>query len=149
MGCFVWHLVVIAANIKIGLFGNKYLLRAEERTEKNNQYEILKKAGISIPKQFSSAKEIDRMCIVKMVKENSFERKFFLCASEKEFEENAKQFTEQELSNAVIEEFVLGAQVNFNYFYSPINKELELIGTDTRRQTSLDGFLRLFENDFK
>jgi 5-formaminoimidazole-4-carboxamide-1-(beta)-D-ribofuranosyl 5'-monophosphate synthetase len=42
-----------------------------------------------------------------------------------------------------MEEFVVGAAVNFNFFYSPLTHELELMGTDTRRQTNLDGFLRM------
>ncbi|RTZ82350.1 MAG: 5-formaminoimidazole-4-carboxamide-1-(beta)-D-ribofuranosyl 5'-monophosphate synthetase, partial [SAR324 cluster bacterium] len=29
------------------------------------------------------------------------------------------------------------------FFYSTLTGELELMGTDTRRQTNLDGFLRL------
>lgn len=44
---------------------------------------------------------------------------------------------------ATIEEFIVGAPVNFNFFYSPITGDLELMGTDTRRQTNLDGFLRM------
>jgi 5-formaminoimidazole-4-carboxamide-1-(beta)-D-ribofuranosyl 5'-monophosphate synthetase len=47
------------------------------------------------------------------------------------------------LDEAVIEEFVVGPQLNLNFFYSPIDDELELVGTDTRRQTNLDGILRL------
>ncbi len=39
-----------------------------------------------------------------------------------------------------IEEFALGPSVNFNFFYSPLLGELELSGTDTRRQTNLEGF---------
>jgi 5-formaminoimidazole-4-carboxamide-1-(beta)-D-ribofuranosyl 5'-monophosphate synthetase len=53
------------------------------------------------------------------------------------------KITQADLDNSVIEEFVMGAQINFNYFYSNMTGELELMGTDTRRQTSLDGFLRL------
>ena len=44
---------------------------------------------------------------------------------------------------AVIEEVVVGAQVNYNYFYSPLLDEIELMGTDMRRQTNYDGLLRL------
>ena len=33
--------------------------------------------------------------------------------------------------------------MNFNFFWSQLTKELELLGTDTRRQTNLDGFLRM------
>lgn len=47
------------------------------------------------------------------------------------------------MENAVIEEFIVGTPVNFNYFYSSVYNRLELVGTDTRRQTNLDGFLRL------
>ena len=51
------------------------------------------------------------------------------------------------LKKAVIEEYALGAHVNFNYFYSMIDNELELLGTDTRRQTNLDGLIRLPATD--
>lgn len=55
----------------------------------------------------------------------------------------AGKITEEGLKKAVIEEFVMGAQSNFNYFYSVLDQKLELLGTDTRRQTNLDGILRL------
>ena len=53
------------------------------------------------------------------------------------------KITQEALDEAVIEEYVVGAQVNFNYFYSALDDRLELLGTDTRRQTNLDGILRL------
>ena len=55
--------------------------------------------------------------------------------------------TNELLNKAVIEEYVIGAQINFNYFYSTINDELEIMGTDTRRQTNLDGLIRLPANE--
>jgi len=51
--------------------------------------------------------------------------------------------SKKNLEKAVIEEFIVGVAVNFNFFYSPISKRLELVGTDARRQTNLDGILRL------
>jgi len=78
-----------------------------------------------------------------------YERAFFVITSTKEYSEKGADLIAKGLVNkdvlakAVIEEFVLGAQINFNYFYSNLDDELELMGTDTRRQTSLDGFLRL------
>jgi 5-formaminoimidazole-4-carboxamide-1-(beta)-D-ribofuranosyl 5'-monophosphate synthetase len=54
-----------------------------------------------------------------------------------------RTITKEALNKAVIEEYIIGAQVNFNYFYSNLTNELEVMGTDTRRQTNLDGFLRL------
>ena len=60
-------------------------------------------------------------------------------------EEKLKQgvFTEEQLKQAVIEEFVVGVQVNFNFFYSPISNRLELLGTDMRRQTNIEGLLKI------
>jgi 5-formaminoimidazole-4-carboxamide-1-(beta)-D-ribofuranosyl 5'-monophosphate synthetase len=134
----------------IPFFGNKYLLKIEERSAKPNQYDLLDKASIPYPKHFSDAKQIDRLCLVKAnEKERSFERAFFLAKDYDEFQKKGQEMiksgkmTQQILDSAVIEEFVLGTQVNFNFFYSPIYQRLELLGTDTRRQTNLDGMLRL------
>jgi len=132
------------------IFGNKFLLRAEERTEKINQYSILEKASIHYPKSFKNPKDIDRLVIVKaQQKKVSFERGFFFASTYQEFQEEAQKridsdlISEEGLRDAVIEEFVVGTPINFNFFYSPIHDRLELAGTDTRRQTNLDGFLRL------
>ncbi len=140
----------IENNFKVPIFGNKFLLRTEERTEKINQYTILKKAGIKYPIIFNKPKDIDRLVIVKAQQQKvSFERGFFFAANSKDFKKEARKriesglISKKGLEDAVIEEFIVGTAVNFNFFYSPINNRLELIGTDTRRQTNLDGFLRL------
>ncbi len=140
----------IEKDFDIPIFGNKFLLRLEERTESPNQYDLLKKAGIKFPKIFKNFQEIDRLVIVKVPeKERKFERAFFLATSPLEFKSKSDELissgkiVKEALENAVIEEFVLGVQVNFNFFYSPLKDRLELIGTDTRRQTNLDGILRL------
>ena len=79
----------------------------------------------------------------------SFERGFFFATNYQEFTDEAQKridsglISEKGLQEAVIEEFVVGTPINFNFFYSPLADRLELTGTDTRRQTNLDGFLRL------
>ncbi len=140
----------IEKKFKVPIFGNRFLLKVEERGVKPNQYDLLTKANIRYPKQFKNPKNIDRLCIVKVLeKERGYERAFFLVKDFREYKQytdhNLKEglFTEEQLKAAVIEEFIIGVQVNFNFFYSPISDRLELIGTDTRRQTNLDGFLRL------
>ena len=78
-----------------------------------------------------------------------YERAFFLCNSEQGYNEKSAELlkkgtiSREGLKKAVIEEYVVGAQVNLNFFYSPLTGELELMGTDMRRQTNLDGFLSL------
>lgn len=141
----------IENNFKVPMFGNRKLLRTEERGSGGlDQYKIMNEAKIRYPKQFNQAKDIDRLCIVKVLeKERGFERAFFLVGSGAEYKKLSGQavlgglITQEQLEQAVIEEFILGVQVNFNFFYDPISNRLELLGTDTRRQTNLEGLLRL------
>lgn len=140
----------IEEDFRIPVFGNRFLLKIEERGVHPNQYDILSQASIRFPRQFSDPKDIDRLCLVKVLeRERGFERAFFLVRNYKEYTTEVKKkikkglFTQDQLDRAVIEEFVVGVQVNFNFFYSPISKRLELLGTDTRRQTNIEGIGKL------
>jgi 5-formaminoimidazole-4-carboxamide-1-(beta)-D-ribofuranosyl 5'-monophosphate synthetase len=135
----------------VPFFGNRRLLKAEERSEDaasgGDQYALLRRAGIRHPRQFASPGEIDRLVIVKEPHARvSFERAFFLASSPPEFRATSQRLiadgvlTQDGLRGAVIEEYALGPSVNLNFFYSPLLGELELSGTDTRRQTNLEGF---------
>lgn len=139
----------IENKFKIPIFGNKYLLRAEERTAKNNQYDLLDAADVNTARTFRPD-NIDTLSLVKVQDaKRSYERAFFFVNSPEEYEEKSSKLlkegiiTETDLKSARIEEFILGAQFNFNFFYSPLHNELELLGIDCRRQTNIDGLLRL------
>lgn len=140
----------IEEKFDVPMFGNRHMLRIEERGIKYSQYDLLEDAGIRYPKIFKDPKDIDRLCLVKVLEmERGFERAFFIVDSWQDFQEQVeknikkKLFTEEQLKMAVIEEFVLGVQVNLNFFYSPMFDRLELAGTDTRRQTNLEGLSRI------
>jgi 5-formaminoimidazole-4-carboxamide-1-(beta)-D-ribofuranosyl 5'-monophosphate synthetase len=132
------------------LFGTRGILRAEERDADRNQYYLMEKGEIPYPRTYKSPEEIDRLVLVKAPEaQRTYERAFFFASSTDEFYKSSEQMirtgkiTEAGLKKAVIEEFVMGTQSNFNYFYSLLDQRLELLGTDTRRQTNLDGILRL------
>lgn len=132
------------------MFGNRYLLRTEERNFEKNQYYLLERAGIRTPKRFKSPCEIDRLVIVKVQEaRRKIERAFFTALDEKDFWRKAREriekgiIREEDLEKAVIEEFVLGTYFNFNYFYSPLKNELEFMGIDRRLQTNLHDFVSL------
>ncbi len=140
----------IERGMRVPFFGSRTLLRAEERDEADNQYALLERAGVRYPKQFAHARDIDRLCIVKAPHAKvSFERAFFLARSSADYERQCAllladgMVDETGLRGAVIEEFALGPSVNLNFFYSPMLGELELMGTDTRRQTNLEGLKNL------
>jgi len=130
----------------VPMFGNRFLLRIEEREQHPNQYDLLDEACIRHPRIFESPHDIDRPVLVKVLEaERGFERAFFVARDHDDYDRTAAErisagvFTHHGLERATIEEFVLGAPVNFNFFYSPLDRRLELLGTDTRRQTNVAG----------
>ena len=144
----------IENNFKVPIYGTRGMLKLEERDVPKNQYYLLEKAGIRFPKIIKSPKDIDRLVIVKVNEAiRGYERAFFYATNYNDYKKKAdellkkKIITKEALKKAVIEEYVIGAQINFNYFYSVIDDELEIMGTDTRRQTNLDGLIRLPANE--
>ncbi len=142
----------IEKDFKVPIFGSRELLKLEERDQPKNQYYLLEKAGIRTPKIFKKPEDIDRLVLVKVNEAaRGYERAFFTAASQAEYKKKSGDLLERgvikksDLEKAVIEEYIIGAQVNFNYFYSPLAGEVELLGTDMRRQTNLDGLIRLPE----
>ncbi|MGB9676575.1 MAG: formate--phosphoribosylaminoimidazolecarboxamide ligase family protein [Candidatus Bathyarchaeales archaeon] len=140
----------IEEKFAVPIMGNRYMLKTEERNISKNQYYLLKKAGIPTPKTFKSPSEIDRLVIVKVPeKERKIERAFFYATSQKEFEKKAEErikrsmISREDLEKAVIEEYVIGAKFNANFFWSPLTDEIDLLGFDKRIQTDLDGVLDL------
>jgi 5-formaminoimidazole-4-carboxamide-1-(beta)-D-ribofuranosyl 5'-monophosphate synthetase len=140
----------IEDTFRVPIFGTRSMLKLEERNVPKNQYYLLHKAGIRYPQLFHSPHDIDRLVIVKVNEAlRGYERAFFFASSFADYTKKSNQLlakkmiTQQSLDQAVIEEYVIGTQINFNYFYSALNNELEIMGTDTRRQTNLDGLLRL------
>lgn len=140
----------IEERFKIPLMGNRWMLRIEERDSPRNQYYLLEKAGIKTPKRFTSPEEIDRLVIVKVPEmKRKIERAFFYASTPEEYKEEAEKriglgvISEEDLKHAVIEEFILGAKFNANFFWSPIVEGLDLLGFDRRIQTDLDGLLDL------
>jgi 5-formaminoimidazole-4-carboxamide-1-(beta)-D-ribofuranosyl 5'-monophosphate synthetase len=144
----------IENNFHVPIYGSRGMVKLEERDVPKNQYYLLEKAGIRYPKIYKKPEDIDRLVIVKVNEAiRGYERAFFYACSLKDYQGKSKELlqkkliTKESLDVAVIEEYVVGAQVNFNYFYSVIDDELEIMGTDTRRQTNLDGLLRLPANE--
>ena len=140
----------IEEKFAVPLMGNRYMLRTEERNTPKNQLWLLQKAGVKTPKSFKSPAEIDRLVIVKVPeKERAIERAFFYASSPEEYEKKAQNrikkgiITKEALTQAVIEEYVIGAKFNANYFWSPLTGEIDLLGFDKRVQTDLDGVLDL------
>lgn len=152
----------------VPIYGLRQGVKLEERDQPLNQYHLLEKAGIRFPKiirkggEVLAKEELDKrlnehfvgqkggpLLIKASEATRSYERAFFVITTAGDYYKKSSEMisagitTEESVNQATIEEFIVGAHVNLNFFYSELSGELELMGTDSRRQTSLDGFLRL------
>ncbi len=144
---------VIERELRVPIFGSRSMLRIEERSERENYYTLLEHAGVPTPARLAGPEAIDRLAIVKLPHaQRRLERGFFTVASPQEYRDKAEQLVARgtilrsDLATARIEEYVLGPVFNFNFFFSPLagrDDGLELLGVDERRESDLDGMVRL------
>jgi 5-formaminoimidazole-4-carboxamide-1-(beta)-D-ribofuranosyl 5'-monophosphate synthetase len=137
----------IENKLEIPIFGNRELLRAEERSVQRNQYYLLDVAKIRRPKIYEEPSQIDNLAMVKVQEaRRKLERAFFIVTSYEDYKRKAKSkieqglISEEDLNSATIEEYVIGTYFNFNFFYSPLKKETEFLGIERRLQTNLHDF---------
>ena len=140
----------IENNFKVPVFGNRSLLRAEERTAPRNQYYLVEKAGLRHPKIYRKPADIAGPAMVKVQEaKRKLERAFFMVTSYEDYKKKAKQkieqgmVTRQDLESATIEEYVLGTYFNLNFFHSPLTGETEFLGIERRLQTNLHDFVSM------
>jgi 5-formaminoimidazole-4-carboxamide-1-(beta)-D-ribofuranosyl 5'-monophosphate synthetase len=146
----------IEESFRVPMLGSRNMLRTEERTEEQDYYWLLEKAGLPFPERIDSPEEIRELSIVKLHHaKKKLERGFFTASSPGEFHEKAKRLLDEgtidqeSLDEARIERYIIGPVFNFNFFYSPVSARtgemdpIELLGVDWRFESSLDGHVRL------
>jgi 5-formaminoimidazole-4-carboxamide-1-(beta)-D-ribofuranosyl 5'-monophosphate synthetase len=143
----------IEDEFSVPMFGNRSMLRMEEREEEKSYYWILEKGGMPFPERIEDPADIDSLAIVKLHHaKKRLERGFFTASSSAEYYEKAETLmkhgviTQEDLAAGRIERYVIGPVFNLDMFYSPIETQgtkLELIGIDWRFESSLDGHVRL------
>ena len=143
----------IENDFHVPMFGSRNMLRMEERTEDQDYYWILDKAGLPYPEKIDDPQDIDCLVIVKLHHaQKKLERGFFTCASYEEYVQKSQTLLkegiidQESLDGARIERYVIGPVFNLNFFHSPLadrDESLELLGVDWRFESSLDGHVRL------
>jgi 5-formaminoimidazole-4-carboxamide-1-(beta)-D-ribofuranosyl 5'-monophosphate synthetase len=139
---------------RVPLFGNRAMLRTEERSEQRDYYWLLEKAGLPFPEKVKDPRDIGELVIVKLHHaKKKLERGFFTAASHKEYQEKSAELLrdgvidQASLDGARIERYIVGPVFNFDFFHSPIapagESPIELLGVDWRFESSLDGHVRL------
>lgn len=137
----------IEDRLRVPLFGNRAMLRAEERGGRKDQYHLLRRAGIRHPRVLPGPGSIRGPAIVKvMERRRRLERAFFTVSSRADYEKKAGErvraglVSRADLSRASIEELAIGTYLNFNYFCSPLDGGTDFVGIERRLQTNIHDY---------
>lgn len=134
----------------VPMFGNRDILRWE--AERDLERKLLVNGKLRIPQKFSGPDEIDREVMVKFPGARGG-RGYFICSSTEEFNEkiesmkNRGWLEDEDVPQAHIEEYVSGCNYCIHYFYSALEDEVELMGMDSRYESSIDGLVRMPAKD--
>ncbi len=125
----------------VPIFGNRELMVWE--TDREKQREWLERAGVRMPKSYARPEDIDGLAIVKYPGAKGG-KGYFIISSAEEFYEISKHMvrkgliSRRDVEEAEIQEYVLGANVYFSFFYSPVFNRVELIAMDRRYESTAD-----------
>ena len=140
----------IIDKLRVPLFGNRELLHWE--TDRKTQREWLKKAGLTLPKIFENPDDIDGLVIAKFPGAMGG-KGYFIANSPESFHKKAKDMlkrghiTKENLGNIHLQEYVIGVNVYPLYFYSPLTREVELLGMDRRYESTVDSIGKIPANE--
>lgn len=140
----------IEDKFNVPMFGNRDVLRWESEREKERQ--LLVEGNIRIPYKYDSPEDIDRPVMVKFPGARGG-RGYFVASSTDEFKNKINIMKERgwledsDIKNAHIEEYVSGCNYCIHYFYSALEDKVEMMGMDTRYESSIDGFVRMPAKD--
>ncbi len=132
--------------LTIPIFGNRELMEWEIDREK--QREWLKRAGLKIPKRYNNPNEIEGLAIVKYPGAKGG-KGYFITSGIEDFNEKVEKLmgrglvTWDEIERAEIQEYIIGTNVYFSFFYSPIFRRIELISIDRRYESTADSIGRI------
>jgi 5-formaminoimidazole-4-carboxamide-1-(beta)-D-ribofuranosyl 5'-monophosphate synthetase len=138
-------------SIQTPIFGNKHILGWE--SDRVLKEQLMKEAKFDVPKSISSPKEIKSLIIAKR-HGAAGGKGYFLASSEEEYNKKRDILIKQGLisgdSDLYLQEYFSGVLAYLQFFYSPLEKEIEFFGVDKRHESDIDGLARIpAENQLK
>ena len=138
-------------SIQTPIFGNKHILGWE--SDRILKEQLMKEAKFDVPKSISSPKEIKSLIIAKR-HGAAGGKGYFLASTEDEYNKKRDMLINQGLisgdNDLYLQEYYSGVLAYLQFFYSPLEKEIEFFGVDKRHQSDIDGLARIpAENQLK
>ncbi|MCD6525156.1 MAG: formate--phosphoribosylaminoimidazolecarboxamide ligase, partial [Thermococcus sp.] len=138
-GSFVAHLgIELVEKMRVPYYGNKEVLRWE--SDRSLERRWLERAKLRLPRVYEDPDDIDGPVIVKPFGAKGG-KGYFLAKSPEDFWRKAERLgvkSKEDLGGVQIQEYVVGVPVYPHYFYSKLNRELELMSIDRRYESNAD-----------
>jgi 5-formaminoimidazole-4-carboxamide-1-(beta)-D-ribofuranosyl 5'-monophosphate synthetase len=134
-------------SIKVPIFGNKWILRWESDRELKER--LMLESNLNVPKKIETPDEIDELVIVKR-QGAAGGKGYFMAASKEEYDKKRTYLIQQNIISDTeplyIQKYIGGVLAYLQYFYSPLNDELEFFGIDKRHESDIEGLARIPAN---
>jgi 5-formaminoimidazole-4-carboxamide-1-(beta)-D-ribofuranosyl 5'-monophosphate synthetase len=127
--------------LTVHYYGNKKVLPWE--ADRHKQRDWLHDAGLTLPKIYLSADDIDGPVIVKFNGAGGG-KGYFLAHTPDEFRQKIAAFPDKKY---IIQEYIVGAPIYIHYFYSSLTGELEIMSFDKRYESNVDSVGRISAKD--
>jgi 5-formaminoimidazole-4-carboxamide-1-(beta)-D-ribofuranosyl 5'-monophosphate synthetase len=131
-------------SIKIPVFGNKWILRWE--SDRKLKEQLMIESKLNVPKSIPHHKKINRLTIAKR-HGAAGGKGYFLTTSEKDYIKKRNILVKQGLikgdSDLYLQEYVMGVLAYLQFFYSPLDGNLEFFGVDKRHESDIEGLGRI------
>ncbi|MCV0366998.1 MAG: formate--phosphoribosylaminoimidazolecarboxamide ligase [Nitrosopumilus sp.] len=131
-------------SIKTPVFGNKWILRWESDREMKEK--LMVEAKLPVPKPISNPKDINKLVIVKR-QGAAGGKGYFMAANEEDYNIKKNQLIADGIiskeETLYIQEYAAGVLAYLQFFYSPLNEELEFFGVDQRHESDIEGISRI------
>ncbi|MET1102401.1 MAG: formate--phosphoribosylaminoimidazolecarboxamide ligase [Pyrodictiaceae archaeon] len=133
-----------AEDIEVPIFGLRSIVRVE--ADQWSKIMLLQRAGIPVPRTYRVGDKIEGMVIVKLPGAKGG-KGYFVSDNAEEIVKKLARLVEEgllrDVSEAMIQEYVVGVPAYYHYFYSPLLNRVEIMGADIRYETNIDGLRRL------
>ena len=128
-------------DLLLPIFGNRELMVWE--TDREKQREWLERAGVRMPRRYDRPEDIEGLTIVKYPGAKGG-KGYFIVSDASEFYEVSESMVKsglisrEDVKNAELQQYILGTNIYFSFFYSPVYGRIELIAIDRRYESTAD-----------
>lgn len=125
----------------VPIFGNKNMLTWE--SDRYKKSELMRAAGLRIPKEFEKPEDVDRPVIVKHFGAHGG-KGFYIAMDSEELIEKIESRPGEADRPKIIQELIRGTNIYPSFFHSVIRNRTEFFGVDRRYESDVDSSLNVY-----